>query len=255
MKRYLARILAVLLSIGLALTCSGQSTPSSPEVKKDIDPLAMKVLKAVTDPIRNAKKYSFHTTTSREKLGTNGQIITTFSATEIVVERPDKLHANVSGAHHNVQLLVNAGKSVLFSPEADVYTSFQAPNTIDAMLADLEKRDIFLPAANFLASDPYQSLAADLHEAYVIGRVKLGGETVHQLAFTEPHAEWQLWVVAGNPPTIRRLQVINKQLPEHPRITVDFSDWNFNPDTNPALFTFQKPAGAVEIGTLKTGVK
>jgi hypothetical protein len=76
-------------------------------------------------------------------------------------------------------------------------------------------------------------------------------EPVHQLAFTETKAEWQLWVVGGDRPRIRRLQVIDKTKPWHPRITVDFLNWDLNATPSPELFTFNKPPDAKEIGLLQ----
>src|SRR5262249_8852194 len=121
-------------------------------------------------------------------------------------------------------------------------------------LDNLKKKDIFLPTSNFLESDPYQSLTRDLIQAYVIGRAEINGETVHHLAFTEPHAEWQLWVTGGPEPTIKRLEVINKTESYRPRTVVDFTRWNFNASPDPSLFTFNS-AGATQIGTLKGTVK
>src|SRR5262249_52734133 len=74
--------------IALVLTCSQRSFSQEPAEKeakpstavKDIDPLALQVLKAATDRIHNAKAYSFQAIVSRENLGTNGQVITQFSA-------------------------------------------------------------------------------------------------------------------------------------------------------------------------------
>lgn len=229
-----------------------EAKPSTPV--KDIDPLALQVLKAATDRIHNAKAYSFHVIVSRENLGTNGQVITQFSASEFTVEQPNKLRVNFRGRGTEVQLLYNAGQTTLFTPESKLYNTFQGAATIDGALDNLQKRDIFLPSSNFLESDPYKSLTKDLIQAYVIGRVEINGETVHQLAFVEPHAEWQLWVTGGTEPTIKRLEVINKAQSYRPRTVVEFSDWNFNASPDPALFTFNS-AGATQIGTLKGVVK
>jgi len=86
---------------------------------------------------------------------------------------------------------------------------------------------------------------------YVVGRAMLFGEEVHQLAFTEPGAEWQMWVIGGENPRVRRIEIIDKRTPEHPRITIDFLDWNLNATLSPDLFTFSKPPDAKEIEVLK----
>lgn len=219
--------------------------------EKDIDPLALQVLKAATAPIQQAKSYSFRALVSREQEGTNGQMITLFHLTEVTVQRPDKLHVNFHRDGKDVELLYNAGQSVIYSPNAKLYTTISTPKDIDGTLEALEKRDVFVPIRNFLQSDPYGSLTDDLTSGYVIGKSTLMDETVHQLAFTEPDAEWQLWVVGGDKPVIRRMEVIDKSKPNHPRIVVQFIDWNLNATPDKDAFTFNKPEGAKEIQLLK----
>ncbi|HZD93665.1 MAG TPA: DUF2092 domain-containing protein [Candidatus Sulfotelmatobacter sp.] len=235
----------------LAQEQGNQKSEQANNANEKIDPLALKVLKAATDRIHNAKAYSFHAAVSRESLGTNGQVITQFSTSETTVQQPSKLHVNFRGQGKDVQLIYNTGETVLFAPETKLYTAFLRAGTIDAAIQVLQENKVFLPTANFLQSDPYQSLTRDLTEAYVIGRVDLAGDTVHQLAFVEPHAEWQLWVTGGPEPTIRKLEVINTEEAYHPRIIVDFSDWDFNVSPDTSLFTFHI-AGAQKIGVLKS---
>lgn len=45
--------------------------------------------------------------------------------------------------------------------------------------------------------------------------------------------------------------MIDKTKPWHPRITIDFLDWDLNAAPSPDLFTFNKPPDAKEIGLLK----
>ena len=226
-----------------------QSSPATSD--KDVDPLALKVLKAATDPIRDAKSYSFRALVSREREATNGQIITLFHSSDVTVERPDKLHVEFHGLGKEVQLFYNGGQFVLYTPEEKLYTTVSAPKSIDATLQELEQRDVFIPISNFLQSDPYTSLSDDLVTGYVVGKVVLFDQTVHHLAFTEPDADWQLWVVGGDKPRIRRLQVVDKSKPERPRIVVDFFDWNMEAKPDPELFTFTRPADAKQIELLK----
>jgi hypothetical protein len=245
----------LLLCASLLLTAQNATrqkpAPSTADQRTDVDPLALKVLKAVTDPIREAQTYSFRTRVIREELGTNGQIITYFTTSEITVARPDKLRVNFTGRGHEVQLFYDGGQAVLYEPESKLYATIQAPKTLDGVLDALEKRDVYLPVRNLLESDPYRSLAPDLKTGYVIGKVQLFGTTVHQLAFTEQNAEWQLWVTGGATPRIQGLQVVNLARPHQPRIMVEFEDWNLNAPVESSMFSFQKPVDAKEINFLQ----
>lgn len=217
-------------------------------VDPKIDLLALAVLQKTTDTIRSAKNYSFTARVARERLGTNGQIITQFATHKVTVSRPDKVRIEThTGQDQNVQLLFNGGTTYLYSPGPNLYAATTAPATIDAALAKLEQRGINFPMRNLLESDPYKSLEADIKSAYVIGRADVLGKTLHQLAFTEPAAEWQLWVEGGDRPLPRRIEIIDKSMPEHPRVTVELSDWNFNPDVSQSMFSFTPPQGARQI--------
>jgi len=227
-------------------------TSGAPDQQKDIDPLALKVLKAVTNPIRDAKAFSFRTRGIREYLGSNGQMITYFTTSDITVERPDKLRVDFKGRGHQVQLYFDGGQTVLYAPEPKLYAVVpSASKTLDDVLQDLEKRDVFLPAKNLLATDPYQTLVPHIKTGYVIGQVQMYDKPVHQLAFTEKDAEYQLWVPGEPNPRIQGLEVINMALAREPRVMLEFSDWNLSPQIQADTFSFKKPADAKQIDFLQ----
>ena len=245
-KCFLGCILCIVLASPMMAQTGGQKET------KDIDPLALRVVKAATDPVKDAKAYSFRALVSRDLLGTNDQIITTFSTSEITVQRPNKLHIKFRGRGEPVEMFYDgSGKTVLYSASSKFYTTVDTPTTIDAALTDISKKGVNIAVRNFLESDPYQSLTEALTTAYAVGSVDLFDEKVYHLAFTEPGAEWQMWVVGGDTPRVKRLEVIDKSNPHHTRISVTFFDWDLNPSTSNDMFTFNKPADAKEIEMLK----
>jgi hypothetical protein len=244
-------LVSCLLLLIFSWSAAGQSNPSHKNAK-DIDPLALQIVKAAVDPIKDAQAYSFRVLVSRDELGTNDQIITTFNTAEITLQHPNKLHIRFRGRGEPVELFFDgSGKTVLYSPSAKFYTTVSSPIGIDATLDAIAKRGVTVAARNFLESDPYRSLTDALTTAYAVGTVDLFGQKVYHLAFTEPGAEWQLWVVGEKSPTVKRLEVIDKSKPHNPRVTIDFLDWNFSPTIRNDMFTFSKPADAREINMLK----
>ena len=129
-----------LIQYGLLLLCTSlllvaqtptREKPSSDtaDQQKDIDPLALKVLKAVTDPIRDAKAFSFRTRGIREYLGSNGQIITYFTTADITASRPDKLRVDFKGRGHDVQLFHDGQQTVLYAPGPKLYAVMPSAKT------------------------------------------------------------------------------------------------------------------------------
>jgi hypothetical protein len=246
--RFTSFFLLVLL---LAAPLTAQKTGTKPAAKtqaKDIDPLSLNVLRAVTQPIEKAQNFTFKALVSEEEVASNGQIVTFFRAVDIRVQRPNKVHLIYKGRGDRVDFFNNGtGTVTLYSPESKLYGTVPGKTTIEETLNNLDDKGFDMPVAPFLRSDIYKLATANLITGYVIGRVKIFDEDVHQLAFTAPDADLQLWVTGGEAPRIVRAELVNKKLEGQPRTTVQFLDWNLNPNFSSDEFTFTKPEDAHQI--------
>src|ERR1700744_2054727 len=225
---------------------------TSPQAKavKDIDPLAMQVLKAVSDPLQGAQAFQFKALVSEEELATDGQIVTFFHTVNVTVQRPDKIHLVLQGRGQRVDFYTVNGQTTMWSPDARLYSTLPAKSTIDEDGANLTAKGFDMPIAPFVRSDFYKLASKAALTAYVVGRVKIFDVDVHQLVFTADDADYQVWVTGGDAPRFVRTEVVNKKLEGKPRTTIQFLDWDFSPTLDPAEFTFTKPSDAHEISLL-----
>ena len=243
----------LLLFCALAACLFAQDKPgakSKSAEPRDVDPLALDVLKAVAHPIEQAQAFTFKALVSEEELATNGQIVTFFHTTEITVQRPDKTHLIFKGRGERVDFYGTKGSITMYAPDPKLYTTIPAQGTIDDNLADINAKGIDMPIGPFLSSHLYELVSKNLITAYVVGRVKLYDQDVHQLAFTSPDVDWQLWVIGGESPRIVRAESVNKKLEGKPRTIVQFLDWNLSPTVSADEFAFTKPADAQRIDML-----
>jgi hypothetical protein len=251
---YRIRCAAVLVALCMLPVCSSAQDKSGTKSKstetKDVDPLALDVLKAVTQPIEQAQAFTFKALVSEEQLATNGQIVTFFHTTEITVQRPDKVHLIFKGSGERVDFYGTSGSITMYAPETKLYATMPAKATIDDNLADITAKGIDMPVGPFLSSHLYELASKNLITGYVIGRVKIYDQDVHQLAFTAPDVDWQLWVTGGESPRIVRAESVNKKLEGKPRTIVQFLDWDLSPSIPTDEFTFTKPADAHQIEML-----
>jgi len=251
---YRIRCAVVLVSLCMLPVCSSAQDKSGTKSKstetKDIDPLALDVLKAATQPIEQAQTFSFKALISEEQLATNGQVVTFFHTTEIRVQRPDKVHLIFQGRGERVDFYGTSGLITMYSPATKLYATMPAKATIDDNLADITAKGIDMPVGPFLSSRLYELASKNLITGYVIGRVKIYDQEVHQLAFAAPDVDWQLWVTGGESPRIVRAESVNKKLEGKPRTIVQFLDWDLSPSIPTDEFTFTKPADAHQIEML-----
>jgi hypothetical protein len=238
------------------------STPAKPAAAakaaapaKDVDPLALKVLNYVADPLEKAQSFTFKALIGEEQLATDGQIVTFFHSVNVAVQRPDKIHLTFRGRGQEVDFYTANGSTTMYAPNAKLYNTHPAKNTIDAIIADVNAKGIDMPIGPFLRSDLYELVAKAVNTGYVIGRVNIFGQEVTQLAFTASDADYQIWVTGGDTPRFVRVEVVNKKLEGKPRTIIQFTDWDLSPSLSSDEFTFTKPADAQQISTLPTGGK
>jgi hypothetical protein len=219
---------------------------------KDIDPLALDVLRAVAQPVEEAQAFNFKALVSEEDSASDGQILTFFHSVDVTVQRPNKIHLVYHGNGQQVDFYLLNGTVTMWAPDPKLYASLPAKPTIDAGVMDVLHKGFDMPIGPFLLSNFYDLAAKAVTTGYVIGRVKIYDQNVHQLAFTAPDADWQLWVTGGPEPRIVRAEVVNKKLEGKPRTIIQFLDWDLKPNIAPDEFTFTKPSDAQEINFLPT---
>lgn len=248
--RYALVPLILLLLTGALQTQQKEPKAAKSQSAKDVDPLALRVLQAVAQPVEQAQTFKLQALVSEEELATDGQIVTFFHTIDIAVQRPDKVHLIFRGRGQQVDFYTANGTTTMYAPDTKLYTTMPSKPTIDEMVANLRAKDIDVPIGPFLVSNFYDMAAKAVTTGYVVGRVKIFDQDVHQLAFTAPDADWQLWVTGGDEPRFVRVEIVNKKLQGKPRTIIQFLNWDLNPTFSADEFAFTKPDDAVEIGVL-----
>jgi len=223
------------------------STNTGASTNSEVEPLVRQALKTMSDQLRAATSFSFRARIMREEPGTNGQMLEFFRHVNVEVQRPNKMHLEVRSDTSKTNLWYD-GKNVTMMPEsAKIYTVIPAPPSIDAALAMLkEKLDVHSPLRPFLSSDPYAMLTDGIETGNEVGVVNVDDEQFLHLAFTEPDADWQLWLSGPNQVLPRRMAIIFKKEEGQPRVDVEFSNWNLNAQIPASAFVFSKPQGAMQ---------
>lgn len=245
-------VIIVLGTVALSLTTTSGLWAQGP----DLDPQAMKILKRMTDYIGGLQRFSMHTENMLEDVLVNGQKIQYDFATSVVIQRPNKLHAD-RGAYRHRQLFVYDGKTLsIHDHQGDnyYYAATPAPDNIDALLHFARDRlDIVPPSADIVFTNAYDLLTAGITSANVAGKAVIGGVACDHLAFTSPLVDWQIWIADGDKPLPYKYVLTTKDDPSHPQYIVLISDWNVAPEVNDELFKVTPPPGAEETEFINTG--
>jgi hypothetical protein len=221
------------------------ATPAPPP---PLEPAALDRLKAMSDLLKAAPRFTFKAVTDRETPSINGQMLDFVSVSRVSVERPNKIRVDSTGDRFAASLWYDGKSLSIFSDKSAFYAQVAAPPTIDETVALLlERLDTPLPVAGFLLADPYAKMIDGVKTAFDAGSATLEGATCRHFAFSEPDADWQLWIEDGPKPLPRRFAVTYKRIPGSPRVMALLSDWNLSPTIPAGEFTFTPPSGATKV--------
>jgi hypothetical protein len=186
------------------------------------------------------------------KYNTDLEVITpaiekiTFSASgEVLLSRPDKLHATRTGGYADVELFFDGKAFTVYGKHANGFVQADTPGTVDNLIDLLrDKYHAGLPFADLLLSNPYAVLMDGVLEAKDIGRGVIDGVECEHLAFRNSDIDWQVWVQLEPNPIPRQYIITSKTLAGAPQYRIHITDWKTDVAPSANAFAFKAPDGA-----------
>lgn len=207
-----------------------------------VDPKAAEVLKQMSDYMQSLSRFAVHSEATREVIFPSGLTVDSLRATDLRVERPDHLRADIVSAKRNVQLYYNGKGVALYSPVEKLWAEWPASGTIGELIERAEQKyALDLPASDFLRKDPQQLMVENAQLGAYVGRSLVAGTMAHQLAFRGKDVDWQVWVKEGDQPVPLRLVIVDRAVTGSPRYEITLTNWDTAPQFDETVFSFTPP--------------
>ena len=219
-----------------------------------IESEADRILRAMSEYLKTATEFRFHTNVAYDELLSTGEMIQFGGSADISVRRPARLHVKFDGDERSNWIVYDGSTITYYDAQENLYAAAPVPPDIDgAMDTVFEKYGLSVPIADLVYSDPYSVLTAEVETGTVIGMHACGDRRCHHLAFTQEFIDWQIWIEQGPRPVVRKLLIIYKDEPGSPHYETRISGWDFAPRLSDHYFQFYPPAGADAIEFLSQG--
>jgi hypothetical protein len=232
-------------SLALAVGVSSGAAQAKP-AKPAIDPEAMEALKKMGAFLREQQKFSVRANMTTDDLLASGQKVQFEGTAELMVRRPDRLRANISGDRRDEHLFYDGKTFTIFGGRAGYYASFDAPPTLAELKGVLEKRGVDLPLADLFYWGSDQDKSGEITAATTIGTSNIEGTACNHYAFHQKDVDWELWVEQGQQPLPRKVVITTtseKTRPQHSMVLT----WDLSPRLGDDLFVFTPPPQAHQI--------
>lgn len=219
---------------------------------EQVDPDADRILRTMSDYFGATEAFSMNADISNEVMTYSGQKLQLGSASSIVMQRPDKFHVTRKGMFADLEFIYDGKLLTLYGKKLNIYSQLQVDGDTDDAIRTVERETgLNAPGADLLFSDPYQVLSSGIVSSAYLGIDYVNGIECHHLAFREKTLDWQIWVQTGVTPLPMKYIITSKWQAGAPQYTVQFRNWNTNPESNARLFKFSLPQGAQKLAGLK----
>ena len=247
MRKFKFRIAAVLFAFGilaLSATVSTEVRAQAPAV----DPVAVQILKHMTDYLGSMKQFTVHTQNTLEDVLDSGHRVDFDVSASVIISRPNKLRAERRGDLID-QIFYYDGKTLtLYNPSDKVYATEPAPGTIEELLDFArESLGLIVPVSDLVYRNAFLLLMQDVNFAKVVGKAVIDGVKCDHLLFSRPGVDFQVWVADSGRPLPHKYVITDTGTPALLSVTTVMSNWNVAPAVADSRFAFVPPQGVKRI--------
>jgi hypothetical protein len=241
-------MVAAIVTIGMLALSAAIYTDAWSQTDK-VDPAATQILQKMTAYLGGLKQFSVHTQTTLEDLLESGHRVDFDVSADVIISRPNKLHAERRGDQVDQTFYYDGKTLTLHNPSDRVYATEPAPGKIEEMLDYVrESLGLIVPVADLVYRNAFPLLMQEVSMAVVIGKATIEGVRCDHLLFSRPGVDFQVWVADSGPALPYKYTVTDTGLFAWMSISTVMSNWNTKPSLDDARFTFVPPEDASLIG-------
>jgi hypothetical protein len=237
----------VLVSL-LVSAMAAMAVPEAPPM----DTQSKATLERMCTFLASVKAFTVHADISAEETLQSGVKVQRLAASDVQVQRPNKLQATITGDLADRAFWYDGESFAVLLPARKLYALVNAPATLDACMDwVIAKTGLAFPLLDYVYSDPLPGLVKGVRLTHYLGSSKVDGVDCIHLAFKQSAIDWQVWVEDSVTPVPRRVVVTYKSEPGAPQYVAVLSGWTF-PKALPAeAFRFVPPEGASQMQFLQ----
>lgn len=246
---------ALLLSVALLVPmaplqaqdpASPQSAPAQSGPAQLVSPEAQAVVDRMASYLRGLQSFSIESESSRDEIVALGFKLQNNERATLIMQRPNKLRADVSGDIRNRTFVYDGAELSIYSPDDEAFTRIAVPNNLDTLIGGMLDAGIEMPMIDVLYEAFNGTLTEGVRGGVLVGDSTVDGVACDHLAFRQADVDWQLWVEKGDKPLPRKIVITTRYDVGDPQFQVVMR-WNLKPAIDASTFVFTPPKGSNEV--------
>lgn len=209
---------------------------------------AEQILRQASQTLAGAQTLSLRADVTVDEVTGTGQKLQHGGVVKVRARRPDRVIAEHDGDRFHRKIAYDGKSVIVYDVGQELYGTFAAPNTIDAMLAAAKQKfGVNFPLGEVIVAKPVDQLLPSIESGLYLGLAKVEGRSCHHLAFSQAAVDWQMWIEDGPTPLLRKIVVTYKSRPQAPQFTAVIHEWELGKPLADDVFKLQIPKTASKI--------
>ena len=218
-------------------------------MRSPFTPRAQAVLDRMTNYLRSLQAFSISADSSRDEVLAEGYKLQHNEHSELTVQRPNKLRAELQGDLRTRTIVYDGEKLSMYSPDDAAYVRVATVSNLADLIGSLLDAGVEMPMIDVLYQGAVGNLTQNVSGGAVVGESVIDGVACDHLAFRQSNVDWQLWVQKGEQALPRKIVITTRFEVGDPQYQVTMH-WNLKPKVSDATFKFTAPANASEVSLM-----
>ncbi len=232
----------------LAVFALGLSISTAQAQNEELDPFVEQLVKVTSDYLASADAFRVKAEVTYEEVLNSGKKLQMSRLVDVMVRRPNRVRVEVLDDKGNRRIYYDGKTLSMHHLDQNVYTTVDAPETIDEMIDSLRAEyGIAVPLADLLVSDIYKNFRDNAESGIYAGLHYHQGVKHHHLLLSNQNVDYQVWIEDSARPVPKKIVITYVNEPGQPQITAVLTGWDFAPRLPDLVFDFAPPTDADEI--------
>ncbi|WP_438394733.1 DUF2092 domain-containing protein [Caballeronia sp. DA-9] len=208
---------------------------------------ALDALGAMSQYLRSLNRFDVTASTSTDAVLDSGQTLAFLHETDLKVERPNRMRADVTGSRAPKGLIYDGRHFTIFNTAEGYYSTNPAPPSNDLLVRELSTTyNIDTPLADLFYWGNGKVDDVTLTSALFLGLERVDTRWCNHYAYQQSGADWEIWIQSGSRPLPCRMAIVDTSQSARPRHVATYH-WKINPEFPASTFTFRPAANAKAI--------
>lgn len=248
MKRWITPVL-------LSLAVLAARAPATQAQDSAIDPEAAEIVMNSAKFLASQPAFSLGWFISFDEVAENGEKITYVRSGTTLLARGKGFVSNTERDDTMRDYYWDGSVFSVVSPNEEFYSSAEFSGDFDSLVTAVrEKTGSILPMWSMFSENLPDDLMTDVQAAAYLGTTLLAGQSAHHVIFVQEDEDWQIWISTDEDRPLPLMLVGTEKSKEgQPQYRVFMTDWNLEPDTDAAQFTYEPDENAVKLALPSLG--